>query len=250
MTHSPILRSSAQLLILPVNTEGVVLDPVISRCKNLFPDNYQLYRRQCLEGSLPVGSCLLIKRQREQAGLGSSSNGNQPSHIANLAITDHPYHPTRKRWLTDALLDLQPKLFDLIRYEGIRQVALLTRPLLAPSKLLPSPKPSAVTSQDDGSKVTDGLAHSNNSNKTEDTTPFPLKLELELELELALDSNSDQPLLSSSSPSSSPLRSYDAALHAPVLDWSQDIYPLLVKHLGELPRVRIDVHLPKEVDLS
>lgn len=130
LTHAPILNSSAQLLILPVNNAGILLDPILTRSKNLYPDNYQRYYRACRDGSLMVGSCLMHKRSREQAGLGVSSNGNQPSYIANLVISDHPYHPTRSRWLTAALVDLQQQLIPLIRYQGIRRVALLARPLI------------------------------------------------------------------------------------------------------------------------
>ena len=130
LTHAPILNSSAQLLILPVNTAGILLDPILSRAKTLYPDNYQRYYRACRDSSLAVGSCLLHKRSLEHAGLGISSNGNQPSYIANLVISDHPYHPTRLRWLMAALGDLQQQLIPLIRYQGIRRVALLARPLI------------------------------------------------------------------------------------------------------------------------
>ena len=130
LTHAPILNSSAQLLILPVNSAGVLLDPILTRTKRLYPDNYQRYYRACRNGSLEIGSCLLHKRSREQAGLGVSSNSSQPSYIANLVISDHPYHPARLRWLTAALIDLQQQLIPLIRYQGIRKVAILARPLL------------------------------------------------------------------------------------------------------------------------
>lgn len=130
LTDTPILNSNAQILILPVNTSGTLLDPVLSRTKTLYLDNYQRYHRACRDGSLLVGSCLLHKRQREHLGLSVSHNGNQPDYIANLVISDHPYHPTRTRWLSAALLDLQQQLVPLIRYQGIRKVALLARPLL------------------------------------------------------------------------------------------------------------------------
>lgn len=134
LTHAPILNSSAQLLILPVNNAGILLDPILTRSKNLYPDNYQRYYRACRDGSLMVGSCLLHKRAREQAGLGVSSNGSQPSYIANLVITDHPYHPSRSRWLTAALVDLQQQLIPLVRYQGVRRIALLARPLVYNTK--------------------------------------------------------------------------------------------------------------------
>lgn len=182
LTHAPILNSSAQLLILPVNTAGILLDPILSRAKTLYPDNYQRYYRACRDSSLAVGSCLLHKRSLEHAGLGISSNGNQPSYIANLVISDHPYHPTRLRWLMAALGDLQQQLIPLIRYQGIRRVALLARPLI-----FNKPQQNSI----DESNIAD-------------LTP---------------------------------------------LDWHTHILPLLTQALKDLPNIRVDIHLPKDITL-
>lgn len=187
LTHAPILNSSAQLLILPVNNAGILLDPILTRSKNLYPDNYQRYYRACRDGSLMVGGCLMHKRSREQAGLGVSSNGNQPSYIANLVISDHPYHPTRTRWLTAALVDLQQQLIPLIRYQGIRRVALLARPLITSHAQNPSAQNNTIN-------------------------------DAELEKSIALD-------------------------------WSSDILPLVAHHLEDLPNLRIDIHLPKDINI-
>lgn len=187
LTHAPILNSSAQLLILPVNNAGILLDPILTRSKNLYPDNYQRYYRACRDGSLMVGSCLMHKRSREQAGLGVSSNGNQPSYIANLVISDHPYHPSRARWLTAALVDLQQQLIPLIRYQGIRRVALLARPLISSH----SQKRSAQNNAIDNAELAKSIA----------------------------------------------------------LDWYSDILPLVAHHLEDLPNLRIDIHLPKDINI-
>ncbi len=183
LTHTPILNSSAQLLILPVNTAGVVLDSVLIRAKTLFLDNYQRYYRACRDGSLNVGSCLLHKRALEQAGLGISSNGNQPIYIANLVVSDHPYHPIRLRRLSSALIDLQQQLVPLIRYQGIRRAALLARPLIFPN------------SQD-------------NANDTANTTAKLVRL-----------------------------------------DWYADVLPLLTQQLQDVPKLHIDIHLPKDINM-
>ena len=185
LTHTPILNSSAQLLILPVNNAGMLLDPILTRAKTLYPDNYQRYYRACRDGSLAVGSCLLYKRSREQAGLGVSSNGNQPIYIANLVISDHPYHAVRARWLTAALADLQQQLLPLIRYQGIRNIALLARPLI--------------------------YNHARN------------------------DAN--------------PVTNEAHIANALPLNWYLDILPLLMQYLQDLPKVRIDIHLPKDITL-
>lgn len=187
LTHAPILNSSAQLLILPVNNAGILLDPILTRSKNLYPDNYQRYFRACREGSLMVGSCLMHKRAREQAGLGVSSNGSQPSYIANLVVSDHPYHPSRASWLIAALVDLQQQLIPLIRYQGIRRIAVLARPIIA-HHLQHNP------AQNDGS---------NNA---------------EVEKLIALE-------------------------------WHSNLLPLINQHLQDLPKLRIDIHLPKNISI-
>lgn len=180
LTHASILNSSAQVLILAVNNAGILLDPVLMRTKTLYPDNYQRYYRACRDGSLETGSCLIHKRSREHAGLGVSSNGNQPSYIANLVISDHAYHPARSRWLIAALIDLSEQLIPLIRYQGIRKIALLARPLVF-----------------DNSK----------SNIADASSSIPL-------------------------------------------DWDTDTLPLLTQYLEDLPKVRIDIHLSKNIAIS
>ena len=182
LTDAPILNSNAQILILPVNTSGTLLDPVLSRTKTLYLDNYQRYHRACRDGSLLVGSCLLHKRQREHFGLSVSHNGNQPDYIANLVISDHPYHPTRTRWLSAALLDLQQQLVPLICYQGIRKVALLARPLLF-----------------------DNASNTHEDNEENAASILPL-------------------------------------------DWQTTTFPLIKQHLQDLPKLRIAVHVPKDIE--
>ena len=131
LTRAPILSTRAQVLVLPVNTAGILLDPILMRTQTLYADNYRQYRRACLESWLTAGSCLLHKRQREYAGLGASSNGNQPQYIANLTIARHPYHNPKTVWLNAALMDLKQQLIKLIRYEGVRRIAIFARPLLS-----------------------------------------------------------------------------------------------------------------------
>ena len=187
LTHAPILNSSAQLLVLPVNNAGILLDPILTRSKNLYPDNYQRYFRACRDGSLMVGSCLMRKRAREQAGLGVSSNGSQPSYIANLVVSDHPYHPSRASWLIAALVDLQQQLIPLIRYQGIRRIALLARPLIAHH-----------------------LQHNSAQNNIADNVEMTTSI---------------------------------------ALDWHSDILPLINQYLQDLPKLRIDIHLPKDISI-
>jgi hypothetical protein len=208
-THTPILNSNAQVLVLPVNSAGIVLDSVLMRCKTLYPDNYQRYYRACRDGSLQVGSCLLYKRQREQVGLSASHNGNQPDYIANLVVSNHPYHPTRKLWLANALDDLQQQLIPLIRYQGVRKIAMLTRPLLFDNP----PNNSATLSENS--------TETNTENNAEITSHKNSGLNLET-------------------------HSKSVTKNVP-LDWQSATLPLIIKQLQGLPKVRIELHLPKHI---
>ncbi|MDN3398563.1 hypothetical protein QL919_07475 [Psychrobacter sp. APC 3426] len=69
LTHAPILNSSAQLLILPVNSAGILLDPILTRTKTLFPDNYQRYHRACRDGSLCLVAVCYISTNVNKLGL-------------------------------------------------------------------------------------------------------------------------------------------------------------------------------------
>lgn len=153
LTHDPILNSAAQVFILPTNSSGVLLDPVLMRCKTLYSDHYQHYRRACRDGSAKVGSCLLYKRSLEQVGLAASPNGNQPLYIANLIVSDHPYHPPHQLWLQNAVTDLHHQLIELIRYQGIRRMALLTRPLIFKNESNQSEQIDAISDTADNTQI-------------------------------------------------------------------------------------------------
>lgn len=196
-THSPILSAPAQLLLLPVNSAGVILDPIISRCKTLYPDNYQSYRRLCLQGKLNPGQCLLVTLNKQQTGLSAASTGNRVAYVANLLVSDHPYHPVRQQWLSDALEDLHPQLWQLVRYHGLRRMALWADPLIAPL-----------------------AKYGDSSSQQPQATSQPQ----------LIDQNSHQ----------------DPPSQVPVLDWQQQVYPLLQQHLADIPKLQIDIHLPKQ----
>ena len=134
-----------------------------------------------------VGSCLMHKRAREQAGLGVSSNGSQPSYIANLVVSDHPYHPSRASWLIAALVDLQQQLIPLIRYQGIRRIAVLARPLVAHH-----------------------LQHNSTQNNVADNVEMTTSI---------------------------------------ALDWHSNLLPLINQYLQDLPKLRIDIHLPEDISI-
>ena len=70
LTHASILNSNAQLLVLPVNNAGVILDPVLARAT-------KLYRQPCCIKP-PIPSCAVALAHR---------SFNRPAAAINSAHT-------------------------------------------------------------------------------------------------------------------------------------------------------------------
>lgn len=129
-THEPFLQSRAKLLILPMSADGTILNPVLARTKSLYPSNYEAYKRQAVDGQLRLGDVLLHKTETHTTGLSPSTH--QADYIANLITTHHAHHSTELSTLKTGFTALHPKLFELMRYHGLRQVAMLATPLFLP----------------------------------------------------------------------------------------------------------------------
>lgn len=187
----PFLQSRAQIFVLPVNSTGNLLDRVSNRCKGLYPDNHYVYRQACQRGELPAGSLLMHKRQRQHSGLGVTSNQNNPDYIANVVVSDHPYHPMRRLWLETALQTLAEAVIRPMRYEGIHHLAIHCRPLIYDDYHTDKP--------DDGNSIGEFA------------------------------------------------NQHSAELSVPVLQWQEDIKPIIMRVLSPLPKLRVDLHLPKHL---
>lgn len=126
-THAPFLQSRAQLFILPMASDGTVLHTVLARAKTLYPTNYEHYVQACRDGVL-MGDVLLERTQKQQTGLGVG--GNQGAeYVAYLITTEHAHHNTQASTLKKCLDKLEPRLYELMRYQGLRRIAMLTQPL-------------------------------------------------------------------------------------------------------------------------
>lgn len=130
-THEPFLQSKAQMLLLPVSTDGNLAHPVVARCKSLFADNYEAYHKKAIAGELMLGQTLTVTLDRQITGLGVQTNSVQ--YIGNLVCQKFPEHPISVRMFERCLTELKPKLYELMRYQGVRRVALLGSALLAKS---------------------------------------------------------------------------------------------------------------------
>ena len=127
-THDPFLQSNAQVLLLPVCTDGNILHPVLARCKSLFIDNYNDYRTKAITGELTFGDVLLNKVPKQLTGLGVQTG--MAEYIANLLVAKSVEQRVSTRTLTTCLQALKPQLYQLMRYQGVRRVAFIASPLL------------------------------------------------------------------------------------------------------------------------
>ena len=79
-------------------------------------------------GGLLLGDVLLHKVQKQHTGLGVQMGGAE--YIANIIAHKSPSQPISVRTFTSCLSNVKPQLYELMRYEGVRRVALLGSALL------------------------------------------------------------------------------------------------------------------------
>lgn len=127
-THAPFLQSRAQLVILPMSADGNILHPVVARTKSVFADNHEHYYKKAIAGELMIGEALVYHLTKQHTGLGVQTSTAE--YVANLITQKSPEQPISVRTLTLCLNSLKPKLYELMRYQGVRRVALLGSALL------------------------------------------------------------------------------------------------------------------------
>lgn len=127
-SHEPFLQSKAQLLIIPVSTDGSIVHPVITRCKSLFTDYYEYYRKKAVGGELSLGDALVFRIPKQTTGLGIQMGGAE--YIGSLVTQKSAKQPISVRMFKHSLVALKPHIYKLIRYKGLRRVAILGSALL------------------------------------------------------------------------------------------------------------------------
>ncbi len=123
VSHEPFLQSKAQMLIMPVSTDGNISHPVIARCKRLFADNYDQYQKKAMGGELVLGEAWICRLARQTTGLDIQTGGAE--YIANLITQKFPEQPISVRLFRRCLVSLKPQIYELMRYKGVRRVAIL-----------------------------------------------------------------------------------------------------------------------------
>ncbi len=127
-THEPFLQTKAQVLVLPVSADGNILHPVLMRCKSLFADNYQIYYKSAMQGELRLGQVMINRLQKQHTGLGVQTGRTE--YIVNLITQEFVSHRISSQTLKIAIKNLKPKIYDLMRFNGIRRLAFIGSPLL------------------------------------------------------------------------------------------------------------------------
>lgn len=106
-----ILESSSELIVIPVNTKGVMGKGLALQSKRKYFDNYAAYRGYALQDCLKPGGVFLHVRQK------------QPHFIANLATKDH--------WRADSKLEyVERGIGNLIKLASIVKVTTIAIPAL------------------------------------------------------------------------------------------------------------------------
>lgn len=127
-THDSFLKSDAQLLILPTSSDGVILHNVIAKIMTLYPSNLTKYQSIAKTGELKLGDVVVHTVQKQATGLAVGTN-KSADYIANLITTHHAHHQTQKSTLITALKNLNPKLYQLMRYQGLKTAAFYAPPI-------------------------------------------------------------------------------------------------------------------------
>lgn len=121
--QSSMLHSRAELLVLPLPSDGVVYDRTLTRLLGLYPSVLGAYKELAQKGKLALGDVLIYPVQKEIAGLGVGSP-KTANHIAIIIAHHHHTDPVRLSTLKGVYQELHAPLFELMRAKSLRLVAI------------------------------------------------------------------------------------------------------------------------------
>lgn len=122
--QSSILHSRASVLILGLSSEGTVLSPTVERLMGLYPCFYRHYKEQAQTGELKLGDIIAHTVQKQATGLSVGTNAGA-THLIGAIVQAHPTQSTKALAWQTALKAIDGELYQLMRYKGIRHIALL-----------------------------------------------------------------------------------------------------------------------------
>jgi O-acetyl-ADP-ribose deacetylase (regulator of RNase III) len=113
-TTGNLLDSSAEALVNTVNTVGVMGKGIALQFKQAFPQNFQMYRQACLNGTLQTGQLLVVKDHDLLTG---------ERLIINL--------PTKRHWKLPSTYEyVESGLVSLVAYLNANAVQSMAMPAL------------------------------------------------------------------------------------------------------------------------
>jgi len=92
-----LLAASDEALVNTVNTVGVMGKGIALQFKDTYPDNFQIYRQACKEGSIAPGKLLITKE---------ATLSTEPKWIINFPTKKDWRHRSKYEYIEDGLKDL------------------------------------------------------------------------------------------------------------------------------------------------
>lgn len=102
-----LFDSDAPYLAHGVNTEGVMGAGIAKTFRGNFPRNYEVYRRQCIQGQLSPGGVLVFPEK---------DMGGNIRLIVNLASQQRPGPDAQYHWLLESLMSFAKQAMEANRY--------------------------------------------------------------------------------------------------------------------------------------
>lgn len=122
--HESILHSRADVLILGLSSDGTVLSPIVERLMGLYPSFYRQYRELAHKDGLRLGELIVHPVQKQATGLAVGTNAGA-TYVIGAIVHAHPTQSTKPQAWQSALQAMDEKLYELMRYKGVRHIALL-----------------------------------------------------------------------------------------------------------------------------
>ena len=95
LTTGDILAATADAIVNPVNTDGVMGKGLALQFKKAFPKNFATYAHACEAGELVLGKVHVFERTE-----------GAPRFIINFPTKKHWRHPSKLEYVRDGLVDL------------------------------------------------------------------------------------------------------------------------------------------------
>lgn len=110
VTQGSIFCIGAQAAVIPVNCKGIMGNGLALYSKNRFPENYNRYRRACLNGDFSIGKILVTE----------VTSDPYIRYIINFPTKDHWLEDSKLSFIEEGLVTLK----KVIESSGIESIAI------------------------------------------------------------------------------------------------------------------------------